>query len=176
MKEEIFNYDNLTLYVKKNKVEEIVQHYKIFGWQLVKSVENDRYEDLVDLTFVRPHKIVNKDDLQLYQVYMEEKLNEAAKTQRRRHLCSTLFAFNVGLIGLTLIILGIITLTTLTILNVAGGIVFVCLGTMFFLVEALILPKIVKKENKKYAKKKQSLDEEIDSICEKVVILRGAHE
>ena len=104
MKEEIFNYDNLTLYVKKNKVEEIVQHYEIFGWQLVKSVENDRYEDLVDLTFVRPHKIENKDDLQLYQVFMEEKLNEAAKAQRRRHIWSTLFAFNASLIGFVLII------------------------------------------------------------------------
>ena len=75
MKKEI-EYDELRLYVKKTKKDEIVNHYKVFGWNLVSINENKRYEDIVDLEFKRPHKIKEKDELQLLQVYMEENVNQ----------------------------------------------------------------------------------------------------
>ena len=62
------NYDTLNLYVKKIKAEEIKERYKNFGWILFNEQENATYEDILDLTFTRPHKIENKDELQLMQV------------------------------------------------------------------------------------------------------------
>ena len=56
------NYDSLKLYVKKNKSKEIIEHYKLFGWELAEEFENKKYEDILDLTFCRAHKIENKDE------------------------------------------------------------------------------------------------------------------
>ena len=62
MEKQIDNYkdfDKLSLYVKKYKAEEIIKHYKNFNWKLVSESENKKYEDIVDLTFIRKHKIEN---------------------------------------------------------------------------------------------------------------------
>lgn len=170
------DYDNLTLFVKKKKAKEIVEHYNLFGWELVKAEENDLYEDLVDLSFIRPHKIENKDDLQLLQVYMEEKLNEAAKAQRRRYEKSTILGLTAGIFGAMLIGFGLLISLASTLLDFAWGIVFASMGAVLLILSFSFLPKMIKKERVTYQKKKIILDEEIDAICEQAVKLRGEHE
>ena len=75
-------FDTLNLFVKKIKRQDVVDTYTSLGWKLLTEKENDRYEDIIDLTFLRPHKIQNKDQLQLMQVYTEDNLNEIAKLEK----------------------------------------------------------------------------------------------
>ena len=56
----IYEQDILTLYVKKDKVQQVVQYYKNFGWDIVKQTNNDWFIDLMDLTFARQSKIKNR--------------------------------------------------------------------------------------------------------------------
>ena len=37
------NYDVLNLYVKRNKLEDIINKYSIFGWELEKQEDNKQY-------------------------------------------------------------------------------------------------------------------------------------
>ena len=101
-------YDTLTLYVKKNKSTGIIKHYKIFGWELVEEADNNMYADLVDLTFIRSHKIKNKDELQLQQVYMEETLNKLGKLDKFKHAKSASVGLSVGTIILAFIVFAVI--------------------------------------------------------------------
>lgn len=37
------NYDTLTLFVKKKKLGEVIEHYTVFGWKLIEQKDNSRY-------------------------------------------------------------------------------------------------------------------------------------
>jgi len=159
------DYDYLTLYAKKNKVKEVVKNYEIFGWELVSEAENNKYEDILDLSFVRPHKINNKDELQLRQVYMEDRLNELGKLERHKNSKATAFGLIMGPLFLVLLI-GAIYLFVKKVTLWAGilsvlSIISLTLGLVF-------LPKIIKNEKKKYLLKTSNLNRELDEILTKV--------
>ena len=126
------NYDSLKLYVKKNKSKEIIEHYKLFGWEVLEEFENKKYEDILDLTFCRPHKIKNKDELQLLQVYMEERLNEQAKIEKHKHSKTTSIGLCLGVIGVGLITLGLLAcLKVIMFVSLIGGILLAVSGSIF---------------------------------------------
>ena len=167
-------YDNLTLYVKKNKLKEIIQHYEIFGWELVEQKENGRYEDIVDLTFTRPHKIKHKDELQLQQVYMEEKLNELGKCERYKHSKTTSFGLCFGLITIAIIVLGVlISLSVKSIEGLICGIVIVVMGFLLIGFEFVMLRKIYQYENELYEQRSEELERQIVKISKRVTELTG---
>lgn len=167
------NFDTLTLYVKRNKVEDIIEHYKVFGWELSEQSENAKYEDIVDLTFTRPHKIENKDEIQLRQVYMEEHLNELGKLERHKHAKTTAIGLCVGVLSLILLALGVWECISnyLTL-----GLVTIGLGLIILTLELIFLPKLYKREIRTYDKKKTELENQVDEICEKVKTLLGGED
>ena len=75
--------DNLHLYAKKSKLNLVEECYESIRKKKTAQEENKRYDDLVDLSFERPHKIKNKDDLQLLQIHMEHHLNKLGRIERR---------------------------------------------------------------------------------------------
>lgn len=142
--------DYLELYVKKTKAQHLVDQYRLFGWTLERSRENAHYEDLVDLTFSREHNIPHKDDLQLLQVYMEERINATAKKEHNKHALSTSLGLCLGVLGLAMIVLGILILTQILPYKLAAAVVLLGLGSASVVLTAIFIPKIVKKENRSF--------------------------
>ena len=168
------DYDVLTLYVNKTKTEEVIEHYKIFCWDLVKETENERFEDVVDLTFQRRHNIENKDELQLLQVYMEDNLNSVAKLERNKHLKSIIFELTFGPIGLALITLGLLfCFHILPVLGLIGGIVLAVLGLVCEVLIAIFVPLMVKKERNCFDEKREQKGQDLEALFDRVRILTG---
>lgn len=162
------NYDSLTLYVKKEMLEEITNRYLIFGWEVSDKKENTTYEDIIDVTFVRPHKIKNKDDLQFYQVHMEETLNDSAKLDRNKNSKTTVFGLCIGAIVVALIWFGVsFFIQKTTTLQFIVGIVMIILGILLLVLELIYLPKLYRKEKQDYINKKQKIETELEEICNK---------
>ena len=174
MKTDNYNeYDKLKLYVKKKKSNEIIKNYDAFQWKLIERAENVIYEDIEDLTFVRKHKIENKDELQLLQVYMEERLNEAGKLERNKYSKTTSFGLCFGIIGALLILLG--TLCCINVFNfmpMAGGITCISMGVIL-IIGLVFLPKIIKREKTDYSLNIKEINEQVEEICNKAKLLVG---
>lgn len=167
-------YDKLHVYVKKGLSSNIIEYYKLLGWQFEKKSENERYEDIVDLSFYRSHNIENKDELQLTQVYMEEKLNALGKIQKRKHSISTALALCFGVIGVSFLALGILTiLNILYFLGLAVGITLTALGAILVIAGCILIPRIVKKEREKFDVNQEKLNKELQELCDKAKALTG---
>lgn len=165
--------DFLDLYVKKEKSQEIVRRYRIFGWQLEKASENNLYEDLVDLTFSRPHNIPNKDELQLVQVYMEEKVNEIAKEEHHKHSKSIALGLSCGVLGLVLIALGLLFCFNILPLGLVAGILFSSFGCALWILGGIFIPMLVRRERKMFEKSHSIKLRELEEICEHARSLSG---
>ncbi|MBP3619892.1 MAG: hypothetical protein J6J24_04450 [Clostridia bacterium] len=169
--------DFLHLYVKSGKTKEIIKLYKLFGWELLEQSDNKNYEDIVDLSFSRPHQIANKDELQLYQVHLEENLNNSARNERLKHSKTTALALVFGPIGLALITLGLLFfLNVLPVLGLAGGIVMSIVGLTLIVIGSIFLPKLSKKEKQIFQDKQTNLNRELIKICNKVQSLVGGED
>lgn len=166
----IYEQDILTLYVKKDKVQQVVQYYKNFGWDIVKQTNNDWFIDLMDLTFARESKIKNKDELQLLQIYMEEKLNTQAKLENYKAPKSFMLGSSVGLLVLFLIIIGIIFITKSSFVL---GTIFVFIGISVAIFVMIIIPKLYKIEKLAHDRKIRILSYQIQKICKRAVMLSG---
>ena len=167
-------FDKLHVYVKKGLSSNIIEYYKLLGWQFENEKENERYEDIVDLSFYRSHNIENKDELQLMQVYMEERLNALGKIQSRKHSISTALALCFGVIGLGFLTLGILSiLNILTFLGLAVGITLTALGMILLISGSIFIPKIIKKEREKFNVNHERLNSELDELCKKAKALTG---
>lgn len=177
MKIDYNEYDSLSLYVKTEKRDEIIEHYKLFKWELFKEVLNSKYEDIVDLTFIRPHKIENKDELQLLQVYMEERINGISKLEKNKHSIATAFGLGFGVGGLVLISLALIFYYNLLgSLKLWLSITFGVVGFIFVVLFAVVLPWVIKKEKEKFSVNFQKQTEALSDICEKAKVLVGGED
>lgn len=168
------DYDTLKLYARKDRSESIIEHYKLFGWELVDKVDNARYEDTIDLTFTRPHKIENKDELQLLQVYMEERLNELAKLEKNKYSKSLIFGLCNGVIGVAFLVLSAIAFLglILPVRNIVGFI-SLAIGLMLLTIMCILLPRFIKKDRNYYEARTAELEIEIMDICDNVTSLIG---
>lgn len=145
------DYDKIVLYVKDNKTKIIIDSYQKLGWQLINSVCNHRYRNIMDLTFIRPHKIVNKDILQLLQVYMEIELNKLAKVERNKYSLTLSLGISMLTFGLGFIICGIIQLFNLGVrIDKFLGFTSLVIGLLFFTLIYLIIPKFYRRDVFKY--------------------------
>ena len=171
---DIFASDRLTIFVKKERVERVVENYALFGWTIESQEDNNRYEDIVDITFSRPHKIENKDELQLLQVHMEERVNDEAKLDKYKNSKTTSFGMCLGVV-----IFVCLLVASLGLFGVINGVFLVEIIVLFLIsgilivLECIFLPKIYKRENENYKSKKKMLEEEIVEICEKVKKITG---
>ena len=167
-------YDKLVLYVKKDKVESIVKHYILFGWCVESQEDNDRYEDIVDITFYRPHKIENKDELQLLQVHMEERINKLAEIDKHKNSLTTALGLCLGTFIITLMTFGFLGVANvLEKISLLWILVLFATSLVLIVIEVLFLPKIYKQEIKKHKFDHDKIEAEINEVCDRVVILTG---
>lgn len=168
------DFDTLTLYIKKARASKIIDNYKTFGWELVNEKENNQYEDILDITLKRPHKIENKDELQLMQVYLEDKLNSLAKLEKNKHPKSTSFGLIFGVFGTFLILLGaLFGFKVLAGASLPISIFLSFIGIFFLLLTLIFIPKIYSKELKDYNQKHLMLEKDTKDICKKASELWG---
>lgn len=179
MDKDIFEYDKLNIYAKKNKSSEFIERYKCFNWTLETESENKKYEDLQDLTFSRPHKIKHKDDLQLLQVYMEENLNLIGKLEKYKYARTQSFVLCLGGIVFTLIALAIwFFISKIEIHSYfVSAIVMLSISAMLIVLICIFTPKILKRDKQNYIKHNTRLENEVNDICQKAKsLIGGDHE
>ena len=167
-------FDYLTIYAKKEKANEIISHYSAFGYTKIDVKENNRYEDLIDITFSRPHKIKNKDELQLNQVYIEEKINELARIEKHKHSKTTSIGLSLGTLCISLITLGILSIVNIiNTIPLVFAITFIAFGIVLLILELIFLHKIYKNENLFYKTNSEKLLTEIAEIIKTAHSLIG---
>lgn len=169
-------FDTLTIFVKKIKAKAIIKDYENFGWSLKYESENNQYEDIVDLTFERKHKIKNKDELQLLQVYMEDKLNELGKLEKNKNPKTTALGLFFGVVGLILLVFGSLFAFNI-IINIAltPSIIMMCIGSIFLVSTFIFIPKLNKKELDQFNLRHMQLNDELKEINNKAASIIGGN-
>ncbi len=105
MSRDYTNYDYLSVSVKSDQLDRILQCYHALGWREEKMEDDRQYYNMKYVRLRRPHKIENKDRLQYLQVRMESLINSVSRVNSRRHIKSR------GFIALgTMIFLGLAAL------------------------------------------------------------------
>ena len=169
----LFEFDNLTLYAKKHKVNEIINYYKSFGWKLIKQTANAHYEDIIDLDFERKHKIKDKDELQLLQVYLENNINKLGKIEQNKKskIVTLSCLFYTG--SIFIFLLGILSLINLININFFIGLSISLVGIILFCFNIILLPKLKIAQHQKSNEVVQHLKNEIQDICQQAQRLLG---
>lgn len=163
------NYDYLDIIVKKENEQELVDAYSIFLWEKTGEKEDNQYRDVVHLSFRRPHKIENKDRLQLLQVYYESALNERAELKIKKHSKTTESICNLAFFSLVFLFgAGVFIYFLKTTLSIILGSVFalaVFVGDVFL---SRVIKKGYKKEKLTFNEKSQVFEKNIETILEEV--------
>lgn len=100
------NFDYLTVSVKSDQLNRILQCYRALGWKEIKTVDDREYYNMKYVRMVRPHKIENKDRLQYLQVRMEAAINSLVVISNRAHIRSSFIASLMVIIAAAFAALG----------------------------------------------------------------------
>ncbi len=169
------NYDRLFVTVKLNKLEEPEKCYDALGWECVekKTVRGGR----VQINYRRPHRVENKDELQLLQVYLEAALNEEGKMDSRSMPHTAAVGIITGFLTVALVVLGLclMFLTDNPVYFVAGIVFLSCAAAMFLLAVTATL-KVFFKEREKRKARLLKARAEIAAALRKVEAINGSRE
>ena len=169
------NFDYQTVLVKKNKFDEVVNNYKSFGWNVTNVKQHSRYENILEVQFARPHYIKNKDELQFLQVNMECDINKKGRLEKHKHSKSTTLGIVLGIGGILLIIGAVACWLNLSlILGIVLASILAIVGLMCFVVEWVVLKKIIRSENNRFEIENTKLINLINECCKQARILIGA--
>lgn len=159
-------YDNLYVTIRRDKAEDCMRCYRSFGWEVFSCEEHRIYYNLLNLSLRRPHKISNKDELQLLQVYLETALNTIGKLERKpRPLTVTIWSlFSVIIAGLIVAGLCFALISTVFTYVVIGW-VCVGLGVLFIAPAVLITVRLYRLDGMFAAAGKLAADREIEMVC-----------
>lgn len=167
-------FDTFKIYVKESKRDEVVKNYEAFGYFITKEEPNKHYDDILNLEFERPHKIENKDELQLLQIYMEENVNKIAKLEKQKHSKSTTLGLSTGLLCLAFIVLGAyLVLKTQTAINMIFGIISIVVGITIGILTIIFTTEITKKENKQFDENINLINQDTQKIISQAKKLAG---
>lgn len=162
-------YDRIDVYAKKERVDIIIQCYQAFYWELYEKCDNPLYADTDNLTFIRPHKIENKDELQYSQIEMENTLNSIGKLEKKKHSKSTVFGLCFGVLSALLLTLAIIfTVNKTAKLGVTLCVLCWTAFTTTACANAIVTIKTYSRENKSFETKSNELKQKLFEICKKV--------
>ncbi len=169
------NYDQINLTVKRQNAEEVILSYGAFLWEKIEEKEDKQYHDILHLSFIRPHKIPNKDRLQLLQVHYEQLINERAVVENKKHAKSQALFATVGAFGFSAI-LGIIALVfyLTSTFAVVGATAFVVLQTTLAVLLIYKARKVIVKEKESFIFKIEELHGKLEKILLEAKALTGA--
>lgn len=171
---EYWEYDYIDLAVKTEKADDLLIGYGAFLWQEIERKSDKNYKDVVHITLKRPHKIKNKDRLQLLQVRYEKMANDKYALKKKKHTRSHALIANVGAFG-ALAFLGAVAAAFY--LRTTASIVCACVWTALEVAFSAFLAvkyrKIRAKENENFKKKDADINVEMNSLFEEVRCLTG---
>jgi hypothetical protein len=164
-------YDSISLALKENEYERMISYYRAFGWEEYEKNEDKRYFDIVHAKLMRPHKIENKDRLQLLQVKMEYAVNRFAQLRKNKHSRSVIFGLTLGILALGLAALGVMLLLNDVLLPLSVALLSLGLASPLFIVP--FVKETANKENKSFARSFKEMTSEISEIISKAKKLCG---
>ena len=168
------DFDYQTIVVKKDKADEILKRYECLQWKVVEAREHAQYEDLIEVEIQREHNLKNKDELQLLQIYIENDLNQIAKAERNKHSKTTALGLLFGVFLVCFLASGVTLLClmqNLTTFIVSPILLGFALGLI--VLEAVLLPKIFKKEKIVFSEKLEKYNTQLDLACQNAMALSG---
>ncbi len=166
------NYDRLFVTVKLNKLDELEECYRALGWECVDSRDDSVYRGRVHLVYRRPHRIENKDKLQLLQVYLESALNDEGRLESRAMPLTAATGIITGFVTLALVALGLCLMYLLDnpVIYIAGIIFLTCSAAMLLLAVTVTL-KVFFGENKRRKTKLLHARAEIEAVLKEAAAI-----
>lgn len=166
------NYDRLFVTVKLNKLDELEECYRALGWECVDSRDDSVYRGRVHLVYRRPHRIENKDKLQLLQVYLESALNDEGRLESRAMPLTAATGIITGFVTLALVALGLCLMYLLDnpVIYIAGIIFLTCSAAMLLLAVTVTL-KVFFSENKRRKTKLLHARAEIEAVLKEAAAI-----
>lgn len=160
------SFDYMTIFVKRDQLEEIEKRYQVFMWQILKVREHERFGNIVVVDLKRPHQVEQKDELQFLQVQMEFLLNGRAKCESSKHSKSTCFGLAFGLLCSIAIALSILMIER------ASNVTQIVLGCVFLVVSIVLIAgltvltlKMAKREDLVCKRKVEVINTKLDEVC-----------
>ena len=167
-------FDTLDITVRTDKEWDVRQRYKKFGWVQYDSSQDALYDNLVHISYYRPHKIAHKDELQLLQVNMEMAINSLSKAERYKNLKSMVCGSVIAIFTILFVLFG--TLVPLCMYSVAHLAFGIACGVLAVITLAVGIPKNIRRrirEEDKYNKLMLKFNSEIAAACAKAEELLG---
>lgn len=159
-------YDFLNVTVRRDKARELVRYYRTFGWEKTSASVRGSYESMLDMSFRRPHKIENKDELQLLQVYLETALNTVGRLERIPRPRTLAFNLIFSLFNAALIIAGLcIALISSSFSCIVAGWILTALGCVLIVPVVYCTVKLYHIEGMAVRARLKAADHEIEEIC-----------
>lgn len=171
---DFYEYDTLNVQVKKERQTLTDECYKTLGWEKVSEEEDKMYADTNELKFVRPHKLKNKDELQLLQVHLEYELNNLGKLEQTKFLKTLLLASIGSLLFIFFACAGIVGVVRS--FNSAIRVlcwILICVSIAVAIITIVSSKNTHSKEKLKFDKQKADTHKKIDEICVRAKNLRG---
>ncbi len=167
-------YDHLYVTVRRDKLEALEFCYEQFGWEEVERQEHTVYENLLDMTFRRPHKIADKDELQLLQVHLEEALNAVGKYEKAPKKRTKAFAACLGILAFLLIAIGLpLGIVPVTIAYKVIGYVMAAAGVIIVPLLCVFSVKLWKYENAMYERRLKISRDLVIAVCHSAMEVRA---
>ena len=173
------SFDKMEIAVKTNKEKRLIKDYALFGFTVVDRYADKIYSDVAHVTFTRPHKIPNKDKLQLMQIYYENYINDESELEKNKHTKSGTFAASAFLSGQMKItvdgkmfVLVIFIFATPIIINVIGY-VLAALSVAVVVLMLTRIRKLVRKENEDFKFKTDAVKRNINFVLNLAKELTG---
>ena len=168
-------FDYQTILIKKQKVEQVVDNYKNFGWEVIRTTQDPQYENILEVEFKRNHFIKSKDRLQFLQVNMEVDTNKRGRLERTKHSKTLIGALSGGVLGAGLVALSVLSFMNMPfVLAVVFGTLFALFACCVCVACPILLTRNFKKEKIDFAVKCEELDKNILSCCIQAKKLLGA--
>lgn len=159
-------YDYLNVTVRRDKARELVLYYRTFGWEKTAVAIHGVTENLLDMSFRRPHKIENKDELQLLQVYLETALNTVGRLERIPRPRTLAFNLALSLLNAALIVAGLcLALVYDATSCIVTGWILVGLGCAFIVLVVYWTSKLYHIEGLAVRARLKAANTEIEKIC-----------
>ena len=177
IKKDYWNFDYIDLTVKRKNAQEVKDFYGVFLWQEISRKEDRQYHDILHLSFKRPHKIDNKDRLQLLQVRYESELNKRAILDGKKYSKSQAISFLVAALGATAVIgaLSLFYYGQSLSAYVGGGLLTVATIALT-IIAILFVKKLRRKERAVCAYKTEKINQTIRSILTEARTLTGVED
>ncbi|MCD8295139.1 MAG: hypothetical protein LUE27_07865 [Clostridia bacterium] len=166
-------YDHIYVTVRRDKLKDLKVCYEQFGWEEVECQEHKVYDNLLDMTFRRPHKIADKDELQLLQVHLEEALNAVGKYEKAPKRKTRAFVSCLGVLAFLLLAIGLpLGIVSGTASYKVIGYVMAAAGVIIIPMVSVFGVKLWRYENRTYERRLKISRELVIGICHNAVLVR----